>query len=251
ISGRSNGRKISGFKMAEALSDYLNDHEKISKLVKKNLGYDGQEIDYPEVAYLHSDVKTLDRSDILDDLRNGKYDVLVGINLLREGLDLPEVSLVAILDADKEGFLRSSTALIQTMGRAARHVEGLAILYADKITKSMDFAIKETTRRREVQEKYNLNNKITPIGISKPVREKLMQRKSKEETSEENKKSILLKISSKEKINLSAINSEELTPGERQGLVKKLRTQMKRAASDQDFELAAIIRDKISEVESS
>ncbi|AKM81626.1 MAG: UvrABC system protein B [Candidatus Pacebacteria bacterium GW2011_GWF2_38_9] len=238
-------------KMAEALSDYLNDHEKISKLVKKNLGYDGQEIDYPEVAYLHSDVKTLDRSDILDDLRNGKYDVLVGINLLREGLDLPEVSLVAILDADKEGFLRSSTALIQTMGRAARHVEGLAILYADKITKSMDFAIKETTRRREVQEKYNLNNKITPIGISKPVREKLMQRKSKEETSEENKKSILLKISSKEKINLSAINSEELTPGERQGLVKKLRTQMKRAASDQDFELAAIIRDKISEVESS
>lgn len=238
-------------KMAEALSDYLNDHEKISKLVKKNLGYDGQEIDYPEVAYLHSDVKTLDRSDILDDLRNGKYDVLVGINLLREGLDLPEVSLVAILDADKEGFLRSSTALIQTMGRAARHVEGLAILYADKITKSMDFAIKETTRRREVQEKYNLNNKITPIGISKPVREKLMQRKSKEETSEENKKSILLKISSKEKINLSAINSEELTPGEKQGLVKKLRTQMKRAASDQDFELAAIIRDKISEVESS
>ncbi|MBU1033971.1 excinuclease ABC subunit UvrB [Patescibacteria group bacterium] len=238
-------------KMAEALSDYLNDHEKISKLVKKNLGYDGQEIDYPEVAYLHSDVKTLDRSDILDDLRNGKYDVLVGINLLREGLDLPEVSLVAILDADKEGFLRSSTALIQTMGRAARHVEGLAILYADKITKSMDFAIKETTRRREVQEKYNLNNKITPIGISKPVREKLMQRKSKEETSEENKKSILLKISSKEKINLSAINSEGLTPGEKQGLVKKLRTQMKRAASDQDFELAAIIRDKISEIESS
>lgn len=237
-------------KMAEALSDFLNDPEKIEKLAKKNLGLSDQEIIYPKVAYLHSDVETLDRSDILDDLRSGKYDVLVGINLLREGLDLPEVSLVAILDADKEGFLRSKTSLIQTMGRAARHVEGRAILYADKITQSMDFAIKEITRRRETQTKYNLQHNITPIGINKPIREKLMQRKSKEEQDRDNKKGILLKISSKEQLNLMAINPEELTPGEKQSLTKKLRTQMKKAANDQDFELAAIIRDKISEISS-
>lgn len=237
-------------KMAEALSDFLNDPEKIEKLAKKNLDLSDQEIIYPKVAYLHSDVETLDRSDILDDLRNGKYDVLVGINLLREGLDLPEVSLVAILDADKEGFLRSKTSLIQTMGRAARHVEGRAILYADRITKSMDFAIKEITRRRETQTKYNQEHDITPIGINKPIREKLMQRKSKEEQDRDNKRGILLKISNKEQINLMAINPEELTPGEKQSLTKKLRTQMKKAANDQDFELAAIIRDKISEISS-
>ncbi len=234
-------------KMAEALSDYLNDPEKIGKLVKKY--FQGQEIPFPQVAYLHSDVETLDRSDILDDLRNGKYDVLVGINLLREGLDLPEVSLVAILDADKEGFLRSATSLIQTMGRAARHVDGRVILYADRITRSMDIAIKETERRRATQEEYNLQHGITPQGINKPIREKLMQRKSKDEQNKENKKSILLKISNKEQLNLMAINPEELTPGEKQGLIKKLRTQMKKAANDQDFELAAIIRDKIAEIE--
>jgi excinuclease ABC subunit B len=238
-------------KMAEALSDYLNDQEKINKLVKKSRELDGLEIIYPQVAYLHSDVETLDRSDILDDLRGGKYDVLVGINLLREGLDLPEVSLVAILDADKEGFLRSSTSLIQTMGRAARHVEGLAILYADKITKSMDFAISETKRRRATQEKYNLDHKLSPVGINKPIREKLMQRKTKDEQDRENRKGILLKISNKEQLNLLAINAEELTPGEKQGLTKKLRTQMKKAANDMDFELAAIIRDKIAEIEAA
>lgn len=260
-------------KMAEALSDYLNDPEKIKKLLAKkqalqnfknkgkNKGTKGKnkgtdkiedEItleEYPQVAYLHSDVKTLDRSDILDDLRNGKYDVLVGINLLREGLDLPEVSLVAILDADKEGFLRSTTSLIQIMGRAARHVDGRVILYADKTTKSMDFAIKETTRRRRVQEKYNLEHNITPIGINKPIREKLLQRKSKEEIDRENQKGILLKISNKEQLNLLAINPEELTPGEKQNLIKKLRTQMKKAANELDFELATIIRDKIREIE--
>jgi len=237
-------------KMAEALTDYLNDPEKINKLAKKNLNLDGQEIIYPQVAYLHSDVETLDRSDILDDLRGGKYDVLVGINLLREGLDLPEVSLVAILDADKEGFLRSKTSLVQTMGRAARHVEGQVILYADKITQSMDYAINETKRRRSVQEKYNLDHQITPMGINKPIREKLLQRKSKEEQDRENRKGIFLKISSKEQLNLLAIDAEELTPGERQNLTKKLRTQMKKAANDQDFELAAIIRDKINEISS-
>lgn len=238
-------------KMAEALTDYLNDQNKINQLVKKSRELDGLEIIFPKVAYLHSDVETLDRSDILDDLRGGKYDVLVGINLLREGLDLPEVSLVAILDADKEGFLRSQTSLIQTMGRAARHVEGLAILYADKITKSMDFAISETKRRRQTQEKYNLEHNLSPVGINKPIREKLMQRKTKEEQDRENRKGIMLKISNKEQLNLLAINAEELTPGEKQGLVKKLRTQMKKAANEQDFELAAIIRDKVKGIENT
>lgn len=238
-------------KMAEALSDYLNDPEKINTLVKKTPELAGQEIIYPQVAYLHSDVETLDRSDILDDLRSGKYDVLVGINLLREGLDLPEVSLVAILDADQEGFLRSGTALIQTMGRAARHVEGQVILYADKITKSMDLAIKETTRRRKIQEAHNLKHQLSPVGISKPIREKLLQRQDKDQATDENKKSILLKISNKEQLNLMAINPEELTPGEKQALIKKLRTQMKKAANELDFELAGIIRDKIKAIETS
>lgn len=237
-------------KMAEALSDYLNDPEKINALVKKNKEFADQEIIYPQVAYLHSDVETLDRSDILDDLRGGKYDVLVGINLLREGLDLPEVSLVAILDADQEGFLRSGTSLIQTMGRAARHVDGQVILYADKVTKSMDSAIKETTRRRQIQEAYNLKHQIDPVGINKPIREKLLQRQEKDQNDNKNQKSILLKISNKEQLNLMAINPEELTPGEKQALIKKLRTQMKKVANELDFELAGIIRDKIKAIES-
>lgn len=236
-------------KMAEALTDYLNDPEKINKLAKKNLDLSDQKIIYPQVAYLHSDVETLDRSDILDDLRNGKYDVLVGINLLREGLDLPEVSLVAILDADKEGFLRSKTSLVQTMGRAARHVEGQVILYADKITQSMDYAINETKRRRHVQEQYNDKHGITPSGINKPIREKLLQRQTKAEQERQGRRGIFLKISSKEELNLMAINPEELTPGEKQKLIKKLRTQMKKAANELDFELATIIRNKISEIE--
>lgn len=235
-------------KMAEALSDYLNDPEKIEKLTKNHLK--GEGLIYPQVAYLHSDVETLDRSDILDDLRNGKYDVLVGINLLREGLDLPEVSLVAILDADKEGFLRSRTSLIQTMGRAARHVEGQVVLYADKVTDSMQAAIEETKRRRKTQEEYNLQHQITPAGINKPIREKLMQRKDKKDAEKTNKKGLLLKISNKEQLNLGAIDPEELTPGERQALIKKLNTQMKKAANELDFELATIIRDKIKEIDS-
>jgi excinuclease ABC subunit B len=229
-------------KMAEALTDYLNDKEKISKLLKK-----GQE--YPKVAYLHSDVDTLDRSDILDDLRKGEYDVLVGINLLREGLDLPEVSLVAILDADKEGFLRSATALIQTMGRAARHQEGSVILYADKVTKSMQIAMDETSRRRQAQEKYNQDHQITPQGINKPIREKLLKREKKEKQKTDKKGSVFLQINQRERLDLSQIDAEELTPDDKQKLSKKLKTQMKKAANELDYELAALIRDKIKELE--
>ena len=144
-------------RMAEDLSSYLEE-----KGVK--------------VQYLHSDITTLDRADILDELREGKYDVLVGINLLREGLDLPEVSLVAILDADREGFLRSETSLIQTMGRAARHLEGKVIMYADEMTGSMKRAIEEVDRRRNIQLEYNKKHKITPTSIKSRKREKLIDR---------------------------------------------------------------------------
>src|SRR5258706_11195548 len=129
-----------------------------------------------KVAYLHSDIETLNRQDILDKLRRGEYDVLVGINLLREGLDLPEVTLVAILDADKEGFLRSKTSLVQTMGRAARNIHSEVILYADVMTGSMNEAIKEVERRRVVQEKYNAKRGITPQSIHKKIRDRLVEK---------------------------------------------------------------------------
>jgi excinuclease ABC subunit B len=234
-------------KMAETLSDYLNDRQKIQKLFSA----DEQllEEEYPKVAYLHSDVETLDRSDILDDLRKGVYDVLVGINLLREGLDLPEVSLVAILDADKEGFLRTSTSLIQTMGRAARHVNGRVILYADKITQSMQIAMDETRRRRQIQQQYNQDHQLTPQGIQKPIREKLLHREKKEEESNPSKKSILLQINKRERLNLSQIDAEGMTPDDKAKLRKKLKTEMKKAANELDYELAAIIRDTIAKLE--
>ncbi len=196
-----------------------------------------------KVQYLHSDVKTLDRGDILDDLRSGKYDVLVGINLLREGLDLPEVSLVAILDADKEGFLRSDVTLIQTMGRAARHVEGKVIMYADRVTGSMERALSEVKRRREYQLEYNKKYNITPKTIEKPIREKVIDRSEKDTPA--------WVFGGKEAVfdSLPHLEVDAMTPMEKKRLVKNLRTEMKLAAQDLNFELAAEIRDKIKELE--
>lgn len=182
-----------------------------------------------KVAYLHSDVETLDRTDILRDLRLGVYDVLVGINLLREGLDLPEVSLVAILDADKEGFLRSEQALIQTVGRAARHVEGRVIMYADRVTDSMKKTIDETTRRRAIQEKYNQEHGITPTGISKSIEKGL-----RPDLPEEAKRA---------KLDLKKIPKDEYAH-----LIKDLTAQMDLASANLEFEKAAELRDIIADV---
>ncbi len=195
-----------------------------------------------KVQYLHSDVKTLDRTDILDDLRLGKYDVLVGINLLREGLDLPEVTLVAILDADKEGFLRSDVTLIQTMGRAARHIEGHVIMYADRITGSMERALSEVKRRREYQVAYNKKHNITPTTIQKAIREKIVDRSEKETPS--------WVFGGKEPVfdSLPHLEVDAMTPMEKKRLIKNLTTEMRLAAQDLNFELAAQIRDKIKEI---
>jgi len=180
-----------------------------------------------KVNYLHSDVDTLSRQDILDDLRSGVYDVLIGINLLREGLDLPEVGLVAILDADKEGFLRSRSALIQIMGRGARRVDSHVILYADNVTGSMEEAISEVNRRRAYQLKYNKDHNITAKTIEKEIRSKLIERKN-----------ILEDLK-------PLIDKEVLLPDEKNKLIKNLRREMQSAAKDLDFETAALIRDKI------
>lgn len=188
-----------------------------------------------KVAYLHSDIETLKRSDILDSLRSGEFDVIVGINLLREGLDLPEVSLVAILDADKEGFLRSETSLIQTMGRAARNVAGEIILYADMITGSMDRAIKEIERRRKLQLEYNKKHNIIPKTVVKPIRKRLIEKSNKEI------------VSAQEKILLD-IDNNALLPEDKKRLIKKLERTMKEAARDLDFELAIKLREKIKQL---
>jgi excinuclease ABC subunit B len=217
---------------------------------------------YPKVAYLHSDIETLERSDILDDLRRGMYDVVVGINLLREGLDLPEVTLVAILDADKEGFLRSRTSMIQTIGRAARHVEGRAILYADRMTKSMQAAISETQRRRTIQVQDNLNKGISPETISKPIRDKMIKDDDREKnklakgsrgkgnryskTEAPKEVGLVINLSKTERIDLSKIEPQALTPHDKKTLAAKLRRRMTQAAKDMDFELAALLRDTIA-----
>lgn len=197
-----------------------------------------------KVHYLHSDVKTLDRTDILDDLRRGNYDCLVGINLLREGLDLPEVSLVAILDADKEGFLRSDVTLIQTMGRAARHVEGEVIMYADNVTGSMQRALDEVERRREIQIAYNKKHGITPKSISKPIREKLIDRSESDELRPWEKGFTETTFET-----LDYIDTDSMTPMEIKKLVKNLKKEMRVAAESLHFELAAEIRDKIKEID--
>lgn len=184
-----------------------------------------------KVVYLHHETKTLERSEIIYQLRKGKYDVLVGINLLREGLDIPEVSLITILDADKEGFLRSSRSLIQIVGRAARNANGLVIMYADKMTDSMKAAIEETTRRREIQSKYNLDNGIVPKTIIKEIRAPIRN-------SDDNVK---------ENINLAKRGSRS----EIQNRIKELEKQMKQAAHDFDFERAAELRDIIFELKAS
>lgn len=187
------------------------------------------------VHYLHSDVETLDRVDILRDLRLGVYDVVVGINLLREGIDLPEVSLVAILDADKEGFLRGKTALIQTMGRAARHQEGRVIMYADKMTDSMKFAIDETLRRRKIQDEYNQKHDITPTTVVKAIKDQLPT--VKEEVADTELSEDVL-----QQVKLDSIPKDEL-----KRMIKRLEEEMKLAAENLDFEYAAQLRDKLSE----
>ncbi|GIW62930.1 MAG: UvrABC system protein B [Patescibacteria group bacterium] len=211
-------------KMAEDLHSYLNE-----------LGI--------KSYYLHSDIHTLERSDILTNLRKGKFDVLVGINLLREGLDLPEVTLVAILDADKEGFLRSKTSLIQTMGRAARNIKGKVILYADEITKSIEEAKAEIDRRRQAQIKYNKEHNITPKSIIKPIREDIIKAEDKmflnETRSDYNT----------DQEYLDSIKPENLTGIDKKKIIKKLRKLMKDYAENMNFELAIMYRDKIRELE--
>ena len=195
-------------KMAEDLTAYL-----------RNAGI--------KVRYMHSEIKALERMEIIRDLRIGEFDVLVGINLLREGLDIPEVSLVAILDADKEGFLRSERSLIQTIGRAARNTEGRVIMYADELTESMEKAITETNRRRQIQEQYNIEHGITPQTIKKSVRDVI-------------KATIVEDIQSK--YNISKDESIE-------DIISKLTDEMLKYAQSMEFEKAAELRDKIKELE--
>lgn len=195
-------------RMAEDLTDYLSENG-------------------IKVKYLHSDIKTIERSEIIRDLRLGKFDVLVGINLLREGLDLPEVSLIAILDADKEGFLRSETSLIQTIGRAARNSEGRVIMYADKITKSMKKAIDETERRRKIQKEFNEKHGITPTTIKKNIAEIIQVTKSTNEIEEV---------------------KEEFSHEQVENIIINLETEMYKAAEELDFERAAEIRDQIAKM---
>ena len=182
-----------------------------------------------KVRYMHHDIDTIERMEIIRDLRLGEFDVLVGINLLREGLDLPEVSLVAILDADKEGFLRSESAMIQTIGRAARNSEGKVIMYADEVTGSMERAVRETNRRRTLQMKFNEEHGIVPKTIIKDVRD-------------------VIEISTKEEVEYKSRQKSKLTKAETQQLIEKLTKQMKEAAKLLEFEHAAYLRDKIKEL---
>ena len=197
-------------KMAEDLTGYF-----------ENMGV--------RVRYMHHDIDTIERMEIIRDLRLGEFDVLVGINLLREGLDIPEVSLVAILDADKEGFLRSETSLVQTIGRAARNANGKVIMYADSVTDSMERAISETYRRREVQLKYNEEHGIVPQTIKKDVRE-------------------ILEISTREHTEKMGKGKKRMSQTELRATIEKLTAEMKNAAQILEFEHAAYLRDKIKKL---
>ncbi|WP_105171193.1 excinuclease ABC subunit UvrB [Pseudoalteromonas sp. T1lg24] len=204
-------------RMAEDLSDYLNDHD-------------------VKVRYLHSDIDTVERVEIIRDLRAGVFDVLVGINLLREGLDMPEVSLVAILDADKEGFLRSTRSLIQTIGRAARHINGRAILYADRITDSMKRAIDETERRRSIQHQYNLDNGITPQALNKKITDIMDVGEQVDDAPKASKRTV------------SKATAEILSADEINKKIKQLESEMLTFARDLEFEKAASVRDQIQQL---
>ena len=199
-------------RMAEDLTDYMNE-----------VGI--------RVKYLHSDIDTLERSEIIRDMRLDVFDVLVGINLLREGLDIPEITLVAILDADKEGFLRSETSLIQTIGRAARNSEGHVIMYADSITDSMGAAIEETKRRRDIQQRYNKEHGITPQTIQKSVRDLI---------------SISKKVAKEEQ--KFAKDPESMSRKELEKLIAEVKKKMEKAAAELNFEAAAELRDKMLEL---
>lgn len=199
-------------RMAEDLTDYM-----------KDVGI--------RVKYLHSDIDTLERTEIIRNMRLDMFDVLVGINLLREGLDIPEISLVAILDADKEGFLRSETSLIQTVGRAARNAEGHVIMYADSVTESMQVAIDETKRRRKIQEAYNKEHNITPTTIKKAVRDLISITKEAAKTAETLEK-----------------DPESMSETELKKLIAKVQKQMQKAAAELNFEAAAELRDQMMEL---
>ena len=181
-----------------------------------------------KVAYLHNEIKTLERLEIVHDLRTGKYDAVVGVNLLREGIDIPEVSLIAILDADKQGFLRSTRSLIQTIGRAARNENGKVIMYADTISDSMDEAIKETARRREIQMKFNEEHGITPKTIIKPIAD-------------------VIKNTDK---SINSRSSVKMTKKEKEKMMKDLESEMMKAARELDFERATELRDALFELRS-
>ncbi len=200
-------------KMAEALSDYLNDADL-------------------KVRYMHSDIEVLERVEIIRDLRLGAFDILIGINLLREGLDIPECGLVAILDADKEGYLRSRTSLIQTIGRAARNVNGRVILYADRITKSMQEAFSETNRRRERQQAYNTAHGITPESVKKSI------------------KDVMQSVYTADHMTVDIdTDSKEMSGRNLQSYIKELDKRMREAASNLEFEEAARLRDELKRLE--
>jgi excinuclease ABC subunit B len=207
-------------KMSENLSEYLQEH---------NI----------KVKYLHSDIDTVERVEIIRDLRKGEFDVLVGINLLREGLDIPEVELVSIFDADKEGFLRSDRSLIQTIGRAARNIDGRCILYGDNITGSMQRAMDETSRRREIQMQYNKENNIKPVSIKKDIRQALDEDSYIENDALDN-----LQLVSSSKKKLTKVNSNNVT-----SIISQLEKEMYNHAKNLEFEQAAKIRDQINELQ--